>query len=117
MGVVAYSFGLAAFLAWALAMYPLAYDRRHFQSTAAAAMLFVSWLLSNTLWVFLGPGALQAYPVMDMVGGVIAALMFRARPQMWSAALTLCFLTQSVMHVGFAWDTYNHKHLGGAQPD
>jgi hypothetical protein len=118
MGTVAISFGAAAFVVLALSLGPLAYDRRYLLPSLAAGMLFVTWLASNTLWQVFGHDGLKwGLPAMDAICGTVACILFLVRPQTWSAALALCFLTQGVVHVEYGWALRSFEMGAGPEPD
>lgn len=115
--MVAISFGVAAIGVLYLSLLAMAKDWRRYEVvTLCAGGLLLSWIVSNAVWIGLGPPGLSAYPVLDLVGGTIAALLFKRKPAPWLAVLTLCLLTQSFLHAEYAVGLWGAQS-GGPQPD
>jgi hypothetical protein len=116
MGIVALSFGLAAFAvvavsaaAWKAEMH------RYGDAFAASGMLFMTWSISNILTaLYKPPDCWKAYPVMDLICGVIVMWMWSTKPAPWKLLLAGLFVFDCIVHVAF-WlqpsKTWNVQYL------
>ncbi len=83
---------------------------RHMDAFGCAAMLAVFWTMGRFFNAFLDPpDSMALYPVIDLIGTIVAYNLWSQRGSIWRLGLTYCFATQCVLHLCFwvAWATDN----------
>jgi hypothetical protein len=102
MGPLGAMFGLLAALTVAITFADQRRLPQRVDALGCAVMLMLMWSASNVLSLaYSPPESMGLYPLMDGMGGAIAAFIYYRRPQIWKLALAYCFLTQTILHVVF----------------
>lgn len=111
MDPVASSFGLGAIgvvLLSAVAWRGSA--AQHADTLACAAMLFMTWCISNTLVaLYEPPKSWLFFPIMDAICGAVVMGMWFSKPAPWKLVLTGLFVLQCCAHLAF-WLQGNRSH-------
>lgn len=97
--MIAFLFGLATFLVWAVSQWAAHDDRRHVDALGVSLMFVVSYVLTNVLSITVGwPDLVAWLPFLDATLCAMAYYNWRRHPRAWKAVVMAALVAQLVAH-------------------
>lgn len=97
--MIAFLFGLATFLVWAVNQWAAHDDRRHVDALGVSLMFVVSYVLTNALSITVGwPDLVAWLPFLDATLCAMLYFNWRRHPRAWKGIVMAALVAQLVAH-------------------